>query len=56
MDEALEVVRPSRTMQAGGLLKTPTQRSMIVPMERAGEDSKWITLLALRVLKRRFNG
>lgn len=57
MDEALEVVR-SKQNDAGRWVAENTCGSdrMIVPVERAGEESKWITLRVLRVLKRRFNG
>ncbi|MHB1314746.1 MAG: nitrogen fixation protein NifH [Christensenellales bacterium] len=50
MDEALNVVLSKQ--DADGRWKMENAYSLLVPVEQADEQSKWITLRALRVLKR----
>ena len=52
-DEAFELVAERRGPDGRGVLENSYNERMLVPIERQGEASNWITLNALRSLSRR---
>ncbi len=52
MAEAVELVRSKRPQDGRWRLENSYNASLLVPVERKGEASKWITLNALRALMR----
>jgi hypothetical protein len=53
MDEAVQVVLAKQNENGRWLIEnTYASDRMLIPFGQAGEESKWLTLRALRVLKR----
>lgn len=51
LQEAIDVIRDSRTPEGKWIMKSTTNGKTAVDIEKKGQPSKWLTLRALKVLK-----